>query len=337
MAAFLQILFFIDRECLRQWGNSDSGYLGCYLEKRLRWLLPLALLIVSSLFFIGGPDATSPLVFYHLWNLGHVAFFFILVLCISRVRPLMFWRDWLWMIIAVLLIGAAIEFIQHFIGRSASVGDVLNNLYGVLLALSICGSGVSNRYLLASFRLLSVFLLLPSLWLVSYSAYADFRMRTQFPVINDFESSYELQQVVRIGSTATRAQSPHNVTSGDFSLAVNLSTDKYSGVKWIGRFGDWSRYEFLVMDVYNASDEPFNVTLKIADLQHDMGENLITDRFNRSLALTPGNNKLRVTLTEVRGAPANRSMHMGEVSCLELFSNNLKKSQTIYIDHVHLE
>ena len=138
------------------------------MEKRLRWFLPVALLVISSLFFVGGPDAWSPLVFHHVWNLGHVVFFFCLVLWVQRASPLLFWRDWVWTIAVVLFIGIAIEIVQQFIGRKASVDDVLRNVYGVFLALSWKGGGIANRLMRDGFRIASVCLLLPSLWWARY-------------------------------------------------------------------------------------------------------------------------------------------------------------------------
>lgn len=307
------------------------------MEKRLWWFLPVALLIVSSLFFIGGPDAWSPLVYHHLWDLGHVVFFCVLFVWIQRVRPLVFWRDWAWAIAAVLLVGIAIEFVQQFIGRNASVDDALRNVYGVFLALSWKGAGVSNRVLSGCLRIVSIGLLLPSLGTAASAAYSDLRMREQFPVINNFEAKYELQQLVRIGSQATRQQSSDHATRGGFSLAVNLGVDKYSGVKWVGRYGEWSNYQYFAMDIYNPADESVELILKIADLQHDMGANAFDDRFNRRISLEPGQNYLRIKLDDIRNAPAQRTMQMDKISCLELFGTNLDKPYLIYVDYLRLE
>ena len=307
------------------------------MEKRLRWFLPVALLVISSLFFVGGPDAWSPLVFHHVWNLGHVVFFFCLVLWVQRASPLLFWRDWVWTIAVVLFIGIAIEIVQQFIGRKASVDDVLRNVYGVFLALSWKGGGIANRLMRDGFRIASVCLLLPSLWWAASAAYADLRMREQFPVINNFEEKYELQQIVRIGSQATRQQSSNYATRGHFSLAVNLGVDKYSGVKWVGRYGEWSNYKYFAMDVYNPAGQSVDMILKIADLRHDMGANAIDDRFNRRITLVPGQNYLRIDLDDIRTAPAKRMMQMDEISCLELFSVGLDKPRLVYVDYLRLE
>jgi VanZ family protein len=306
------------------------------LKKRLQWLLPLGLLLISSLFFIGGPDASSPLVFFYLWDLGHVVFFFSLVLCIHLIRPLAFWQDWLLILVAVLLLGIAIELVQKHIGRNASWDDVLYNLYGVFLGLGLSGGSISNKFLLTAIRCLSVALLVPALWMTSYVAYSDLRMRGQFPVINNFENDYELRQVVRIGRSV-REQSPAFATNGNYSLAVNLGTEKYSGIKWIGRYGGWDNYSRFAIDIYNAGDSPFDLVIKIADLQHDSGENLITDRFNRSVTLAPGHNSIHINLGEIHAAPAGRAMQMNKINCLEIFTVSLDAPRVIYVDYVRLE
>ncbi len=306
------------------------------MKKRLRWLLCVGLLVVSSLFFIGGPDASSPLVFFYLWDLGHVVFFFALVMCLQLIRPLRFWRDWLLLVVGVLLIGIAIELIQKYIGRNASWGDVFRNLYGVFLALGVSGGGIANRWLLGSIRLLSVLCLMPSLWMTSSAVYADLRMRAQFPLINGFENAYELRQVVRIGRSV-REQSREHVTQGRYSMVVNLGTEKYSGVKWIGRYGSWRNYSAFAIDIYNAADTPLDLVFKIADLQHDMGDNLVTDRFNRTVTLLPGQNTVRLDLADIAGAPTTRGMDMNLINCLEIFAVSLSAPRIIYVDYLRLE
>lgn len=300
-------------------------------------LLLAVLLLLFPLFFVGGPDTYSSALFNNLWNYGHVIFFTAALLLAVQTRPIPFGRTWFWIVLAIFTLGAAIEFVQNFIDRDASWSDIAHNIYGAFIGLCWGQRATGQRNLLVGLRVLSVMLIAPMLWLTAQLTYADWQMRKQFPLINSFESSYELRQLANIGERVRWSQSNHYASSGEFSLAVKLATDTYSGIKWAGRYGDWSRYSFFAVDLYNPGADAVQVILKIADLQHDRGDNALEDRFNRSISLNPGWNNFRVAIDEIRNAPAGRQMRIEEVNCLELFAVNLLKPQVIYIDNLRLE
>lgn len=304
---------------------------------RLNLGLLIALAAVSPFFFIGGPSAASPLLFNHVWNLGHIVFFSGAALLAMQFIPLATWRAWLWLSASVFCLGIVIEFLQKFVGRDASWDDVFHNLCGVWFALFWGQSLNLKRWQALCLRMLSLALVIPSFWFTATTAYADFRMRNQFPIINGFEADFELRQVVNIRSQVTKQQANQYASQGRFSLAVAFGTDTYSGIKWLGPYGDWSQYRDFALDIYNPGQEAFEVTLKIADFQHDLGSNSLDDRFNRQITLVPGWNFLRVPIGEIRSAPASRAMQMDGISCLEIFTKRLDQPRLAYLDYLRLE
>lgn len=294
-------------------------------------------LLLCPFFFIGGPGTSASALLNNLWNYGHIIFFAALVLLILEFRSFVVGRNWLWLALIILVLGIAIELIQKLIGRDFSWSDVAHNLLGAFLALAWGQRATNHRVLLVGLRVLGVIFIIPALWLSAQLIHAEWQMRAQFPLINSFESAYELRQIVNIGERVVKRQSSHYFSQGKFSLAVKFTTDTYSGIKWVGRYGDWTPYHYFVADIYSPGVDAFPVVLKIADLQHDQGNNAVDDRFNRRLTLVPGWNSVRIAISEIRTAPAKRQMRIHEVSCLELFAVRLPKPQVAYIDNVRLE
>lgn len=297
----------------------------------------VALVLLCPLFVVGGPDVYSSALFNNLWNYGHIIFFAGALLLAVQLRPVPFGSDWLWILLAIFILGGAIEFAQQFVGRDASWSDVTHNILGAFIALCWGQRAAARRYVLIGLRALSLIFIAPLLWLSVQLAYSDWQMRKQFPLINSFETSYELHQLENIGEHVVKQQASNYTSSGEFSLAVKLATDIYSGIKWTGRYGDWSHYHFFALDIYNPAIETVQVVLKIADLQHDHGANAFDDRFNRRISLNPGWNNVRIAMDDIRNAPAGRQMRIEEVNCLEIFAVNLPKPQVVYIDNLRLE
>lgn len=308
-----------------------------YLDNKLALGLMIMLAIACPFFFVGGPSAVSPLLFNHLWNLGHIVFFGGATLLILQFISLASWRAWLVLSVSVFLVGVSIEFLQKFVGRESSWDDVLHNLCGVWFAL-FWGQRLNvNRWMALSLRVVSLALITPSFWFTFTTAVTDFHMRAQFPMINSFETDAELQQVVALQALVTKQQVKAYATEGNFSLAVTFGKEKYSGIRWVGPYGDWSHYHYFAVDIYNAEKDAFGVTLKVADFQHDLGRNSLNDRLNRRITLTPGWNFVRIPIDDIRHAPAGRVMQMDKISGLQLITKNLDRVRLVYLDNLRLE
>jgi VanZ family protein len=298
------------------------------------WLSGLFILLVVPFFFVGGPDGLSPTLIKNAWNFGHIIFFTVFMLLVQSLRPLGHWHSWLCVTLLAIGIGIAIEFVQRFVGRDSSWDDVLHNLFGVWLGLFWGQKPTRPVWFL---RCISLVLVAPAFWLVIYSAMADIVMREQFPLINSFESRFELAQVQAHPSLAKTQQVSSLHTHGSYGLQVELGTSKYAGLSLIGPYGDWSGYQFLQMDFYNPEHEPLELVLKISDTSHDQGTNSVNDRFNRKLVLTHGWSQITVDLKDVREAPRNRVMQMDEISGMAVFVMKLSRSRVFYWDNIRLQ
>lgn len=298
------------------------------------WLSGLFIIVVVPFFFLGGPDALSPTLLKNAWNFGHILFFAVLMLLIQSFKPLVHWQQWLLVTLIAIVIGSLIEFIQGFVGRSANVNDVLHNVYGVWLGLFWGQKPTRSVWLL---RFLCVLLVLPGVWKVMDSAMAEFTMRNQFPRISSFENRSEFQQLRFSPAEISLNKEQKFYTAGNSSLHIRLGTQRYSGFRLVGPYGDWGQYSQLSMDFYNPGAEPFELVLRVSDYRHDRGANAYNDRFNRRLLLSPGWNHIGIATGDIRSAPQGRSMIMDEISGLGIFTVKSPVPREFYLDNIRLQ
>lgn len=276
----------------------------------------------------------SPDLMRKLWDFGHIIFFAVLTLLVLHYLPMPRWRHWFGFSVAIFCVGGSIELIQGFAGRNQSWSDLLSNLAGAWLALfwsqkSSLGVWIGRGVALAA--------LSPALWKLVMAASASWVMYAQFPMLNSFETRAELQQLHFSHSVVQISQSNNYPIDGRHSLAVTLKPALYSGMRMSLPVSDWSGYRQLSMGFFNPAQAPLVITLRISDQQHDRGENRYDDRFNVSLTLVPGWNRFVFPLSDIAGAPAQRSMDMRAVSSLGIFASRLSDTREFYWDAVQLE
>ena len=292
------------------------------------------MVLVVPFFFVGGPDHLSSVFLNQAWNFGHILFFAVLMLFIQSYKPLATWRAWLLVTCIAIALGCLIEFVQKHVGRNANLDDVLHNLFGVWLGLFW---GLKPNRKIWFLRFIAVLLVVPAAWLVVDAGIANLMMRNQFPLINSFESRYELQQIHGSPAIAKTRQANSLAIDGNYSLEITFSTRQYAGFRLLGPYGDWSEYTYLTMDFYNPAATPFTVILKISDREHDAGANKFDERFNRRVYLNPGWNKIQIAINDIRTAPHRRAMRMDEISGFTLFVEQLAEPQQLYWDNIRLE
>lgn len=289
----------------------------------------LLLLLTLPFFFIGGPDWLSSPLYRALWDLGHFAFFALLLVLIQMHRPLVHWRQWLLVGGMVLIIGGAIEFVQAQIGRDGTWADVWHNLIGA--GLGLFWGQKANRKVWVG-RWVASLALVPSLAFTAKLALVQYESAQQFPLLAGFETQREL---LRWKGAATRTN--EYASEGQHSLKIEFGTTKYSGISFNYFLGDWRTYERLSMDIYNPDTQPLTVVLRVHDHAHDRGESAYHDRFNTRLQIQPGWNYHSLALAEIKQAPRAREMNFQQMRTLGLFTVELPAPRVIYLDNLRLE
>lgn len=289
---------------------------------------------------------TSPLSPYaarslrHGWELGHIFLFAILTFLFFYYPAKRFPRSHRFFyitLLSTLLLGLAIEFIQMYVGRDFSLGDLGFDLIGSLTALCCLIAGgalVINRWLSRAVTVLTAVLGIYAIAPVLFAVVDEVNMGRSFPLLADFESTLEVDRwqgdVEIVNLLSSRGE--------EKVLRIPLSTTHYSGVSLSYFPRDWRAYKQLSFEFFNPDRRPLDLTIRIHDNKHyDLGKGDYDDRFNRVLEVMPGWNRFSVDLRDLAKAPANRDMDLANIQEFGLFSIDLPKPRVIYIDKVRLE
>jgi len=104
-----------------------------------RLILICSLILLTVLFFFGGPGYYSPRSFQAAWNIGHIIYFALLALVVLS-RPSKNPRGPVIKILIILgltlVIGVLVELIQADFQRSPDMGDLFRNLIGALCGIA---------------------------------------------------------------------------------------------------------------------------------------------------------------------------------------------------------
>jgi hypothetical protein len=310
-------------------------------SRTLAWLVPAVLALVASVFlFVGDPYSFHQRSITELWNLGHVVYFGLLIYLAARWPRLSTfnWRQQLLLLlVATLVLGAFIEWLQYGGQRSTDWMDVSRDMLGSLLVLSFyrrllvdmpCGW----RSLL---RLLAVLLLLVHLVPLTVALVDETIARNQFPLLSDFETPFELG---RWEGDASMTISQLDSDTNDHQLQVGLTTAKYSGISMEYLPQDWRGYGYVSLKLFQPLEQSLGITVRIHDELHETGSRSyeFDDRFNRHFELKQGWNYLHIPLAEVEKAPTGRRMDMTHIRDISFFSIELPQPRTLFLDKIYL-
>jgi VanZ family protein len=288
-----------------------------------------------SLFFLSPPRNIRSI--HYLWNSGHVALFFLFCHVFYLLKPRLRESPFSSQIVLLLSlsagIGTLIEIMQLFMtGREASLIDIVADLTGALFYLSF--RVVRRTTYFAVILRTSAIILMAVVLFPAATAFLDERTAAlQFPVLADFESPLEKS---RFKGKATIAVSSLYAFSGQYSLRLNTTTEKYSGTSLDYFPRDWSSFQTLSFACYNPQMFSINLYTRIHDTLHAQGEMQYSDRYNHRFSLQPGWNELQIPLSAVRSAPENRLMDMSRIEAVGFFVKEEPAPLVLYLDTISL-
>lgn len=308
-----------------------------------RLVAALILAILPLLFINFGLTSPPPARFLsHLFNFAHVPLFILISLAIwlSLSGQIQLHRNrLLFCLTSALLFGIAIELLQSYSGRSASLTDLRLDLLGIMLFLSLgpkpesktTTKTIPNISSVHHFiRLLviawTLFELIP-LW----QSITDYSKILQQPaLLSDFETSGQSSR------WSQGRRSALNSSEGAFALHVDLSTERYSGstLEYLPR--NWLPYRSLHIDLYNGDEYQQQIHIKIRDSQAVIDGDHYSMRFDTEYTLSPGWNTVTIALQEVAQAPQQRQMDLQNIFALTLFQMNRTAAGFMLIDNVRL-
>ncbi len=310
---------------------------------KLSRILSLSLLVAVPFFFWGGPSYHAARSLKTVWDLGHVAFFFILTILLyqiiskKRSDSSLFFR-FFFIFSLIFFLGLFVEFLQSFqSGRSPDVFDLLRNQVGCLLGFLYVSKGSSQE---SKNPLSNIFLGIPTVILVTLVCWPFIRGVTdevvanrQFPLLSDFETPFETMRWTDISQLEVQDLIFRH---GRKSARVQLTTARYSGVSLFYFPGNWEGYKKFNFSVYNPDNEELELHCRIHDVHHKKNNMEYKDRFHQKYLLQRGWNDLTVDLENVAQAPVTRTMDMKRIERVGLFVVQQKQPRKIYIDHFYL-
>jgi hypothetical protein len=300
--------------------------------------LPPAILLTVFL-FVGGPGHRSHRSLCAAWDLGHIVAFSLwsyLLVTWRALRGTSLPRQWGIALVFCLGVGAATEGIQSLLGGDASIGDLLRDMVGGVIALSWFSpsSKVLPERVRRSARTVAATLLLIACLPLAAALSDEGIARLQFPVLSNFETPFETS---RWDGDSRFSVDRSVARHGRASLRVDMDTSLYSGVALVHFPRDWRGYHFLRLEALNPSQEEIDITCRIHDLRHEEGEQRYEDRFNKVFRLRSGWNTFRVDLEEVARAPSGRTLDLATIQTVGIFASRLPTPRTIFLDHIRLE
>jgi hypothetical protein len=312
-----------------------------------------ALLAAALLLFLFFGDAPERTLFWDaLFDVGHVPLFGLLALAAlrllrARVPRMLPGQVWWVAFGTVAAAGVLTELLQTLqSNREPSIGDFSRDLAGAgafllgAVAFPRLAGGTSSapapRIRRAALAGAVLLVLLSGGQFAGTVAVLAVR-QASMPTLFALDGSWWERRLVRPGtSTLTPNARPPALPAG-FSeplARLDLKPARYPGVTLDEPFPDWRGYERLRFTVVSDLDAPLRLTIRVHDALHDQR---FEDRFNRTLTIAPGVNRLVIPLADIRTAPDRREMDMSRIRGIILFGDRLSAPTHLFLGCLRLE
>lgn len=266
-----------------------------------------------------------------------------------RVR----WRPYFETLALTVLLSAATEAAQIIGPRDADVVDFLRNIAGALaflmLALAWDRPGPQSqlsRRSRAGLLIASAILLLAVASPVLSMSLALLQRNAAMPLLCDFESRWS-RRLWSLQDAELHLTSPPEPWSGSGSdsggagdrprpriARIDFRPATYPGFTMLEPSPDWSAYETLAFDVFSQLDSTVTLVVRIDDVH---AYQRYQDRFNRAVAVQPGVNQVRVSLSDVAAGPRDRVLDLTRVQRVILFAQRPENAFSLYLDDIRLQ
>jgi len=159
------------------------------------------------------------------------------------------------------------------------------------------------------------------------------RRHTDQKILFDFESESDLQKL-NWECHKWFELSQENVTHGKYNIKILLPPGQYPGIDFQEIQGDWSKYKFLKMDIFNPSQEAFRFHVQIDDHESRWE---YEDRFDIDFELKPGMNHISIPTNSIRTNIHHRLLDLKKIKQMMVFVPNNAKKREIFLDSIRLE
>lgn len=278
--------------------------------------LLLALALATALLLVPLPDnllCRWPALARELQDFGHPLLFAWLAhagfVYLRRRMPAPSLLPWVLVLGAAAGYGAAIEFVQQFVARSASGLDFFHDLLGTGFALLLHARAESPAR----------------------------KARPGLAALAVMAAGIAVAPVATVlaayGHRALRAPLLWEPDSLLFARLSHWQGGRYPGLVVDEPAPDWRAWRTLEVQVSNPGGETVPFTVRVHDRRHDRS---FADRFNGRFSLDPGSSRtLHIPLAEIAAAPAGRTMDMSAIRGVMVFATAVPK-QKIEVHSIRL-
>jgi hypothetical protein len=256
------------------------------------------------------------------------------------------WGIFVRSLLATVVIGIAVEFVQGQQGRPPSAFDVMTDTAGAAAGLALWllwtrprpeGGATGDRDV--RWTLLAIVLAGVTFvaWRPMQAAAAYAQRVAQFPELAQFEHPRDLYFVTPDGTATGLAElpAPWSQRAGERALRLAFDATHPAAVQLVEPSRDWRGYSVVAADLTNPGDTEIRLVFRILDATHDWTH---ADRFNLPLVLPPRTRiTVRVALDAVESAPASRRMDMARIANVMLFGRDNPAAGELYVSRLWLE
>ena len=294
--------------------------------------------LMSIMFFVGGPDYHSQRSFKALWNIGHLIYFALfplLLFLVGSVKQLKPIHQVMIIIGLTLVLGVLVELFQYGFDRTPDMADIFRNFIGASIAICFmlpirkAVPKVPMRILITILIILAGLQFYP----MAIALVDEHHASRDFPILSDFQTHLQIHRwtgdaVITVENDIGRKNNQ--------AMRADLTTQLYSGVALKYFPGNWQHYQWFQFRIYNPSKDVISITCRIHDKTHIKGVQQYKDRFNTTHSFPNGWSTITISLDEIRQAPDERQMDLGQIYGVGFFASQLAYPRTIYIDDVRL-
>ncbi|HEX7485151.1 MAG TPA: VanZ family protein [Vicinamibacterales bacterium] len=311
-----------------------------------------ALLLASLLLFLALGDAPERTLFWDaFFDAGHLPLFGLVALAILGLlragsAPADHPRTWWLAFVLTVTLGALTEILQVFQpNRDVSIEDFLRDVAGagafLLMAAAVgfrkpaCGP-VRTAAGRATAAVVSGLLLVAASAHLATTVALYVERSQAFPTLFALDGSWWERRLIDANASVLtpRTRPLHQEMPFDEPLArLDLKPGTFPGLAFNEPYPDWSRSRSLAFTIVSDLEAALPLTIRVHDAAHDQRTE---DRFNRSLVINPGVNRVVIPLDEVRHAPDRREMDMRRIRGIILFGYRLTKPTHVYVSAIRL-
>jgi hypothetical protein len=151
-------------------------------------------------------------------------------------------------------------------------------------------------------------------------------------VLFDFETEQDLDRV-HWKCHVLFSLSEENATHGSRCLRLELHPSPYPGVTAMVREKNWSEFRSLCFDIYNPEEREIKIAVRIDD-QKNWPD--YPDRYNKSLGLVKGSNRIEIPLNTLVTSGTLRNMDPKSIHRFLIFMVNPPEKNVLYVDYIRL-